>query len=123
MYKCGTLTTTQINPIRLNGELYKRINDFLQDYVVQMEKKGEHLMGEDLLKFYTNTWEDFKFSCRVLNGITAYLSRHYVRRCHDGGDTNVHEVHQLALVIWRDNLLRSFSQKVCGKFTQIFYES
>lgn len=87
---------------------------------MQLERNGEHLMGEDLLKFYTNTWEDFNFSIRVLNGITAYLSRHYVRRCHDGGETNVHGIYQLALIIWRDNLLKSFSQKVGGNLAEIF---
>ncbi|KER32636.1 hypothetical protein T265_01323 [Opisthorchis viverrini] len=59
-----------------------------------------------MLSYFEKTWTDFRFAATVLDGTCSYLSRNWVKREQDEGRKHVYEIYELALITWREQLLK-----------------
>lgn len=104
--------TANIQSDYVGQKLYDLLKNFLEQHLKKVLAEGQYLMDDDLLRFYTSTWDDYRFSSRVLNGIFDYLNRYWVKTKFSECKRGYYYVYQLALVIWRDVLFAEVGPSV-----------
>ncbi|CAG2118509.1 unnamed protein product, partial [Medioppia subpectinata] len=91
--------------------VYKKIHNFFKSHIEKKRQRcNEYPDEESLLDFYTQQWEDYKFSSKVLDGVCNYINRFY---CSSNNDKNIPTINVLAKLEWKDSLLHDFGRKVC----------
>uniref|UniRef100_A0A7I4YFK4 CULLIN_2 domain-containing protein n=1 Tax=Haemonchus contortus TaxID=6289 RepID=A0A7I4YFK4_HAECO len=93
-------------------EMYAKLTSFIESYVKARLEGARDLLGEDLLRYYTTQWSEFRFSSKVVDGIFSYLNRHWIKRELDEGNGNIYMIYTLALVIWKRSLFMESKERV-----------
>ncbi|KAK6057059.1 cullin family protein, partial [Cooperia oncophora] len=93
-------------------EMYAKLTNFIESYVKARLEGARDLLGEDLLRYYTTQWSEFRFSSKVVDGIFSYLNRHWIKRELDEGNGNIYMIYTLALVIWKRSLFMESKERV-----------
>ncbi|KAK5980287.1 putative e3 ubiquitin ligase cullin 1 component [Trichostrongylus colubriformis] len=99
-------------PTRSGVEMYAKLTNFIESYVKDRLEGARDLLGEDLLRYYTTQWSEFRFSSKVVDGIFSYLNRHWIKRELDEGNGNIYMIYTLALVIWKRSLFMESKERV-----------
>ncbi|KAF8568617.1 hypothetical protein P879_04622 [Paragonimus westermani] len=91
-------------------ELYKKLRDYLRAHVHSLKLKGDNLTGEEMLSYFEKAWTEFRFASTVLDRTCIYLNRNWVKRECDEGRKHVYAIYALALITWREHLLKPHSR-------------
>lgn len=54
-----------------------------------------------MLEYYAKKWEDFEFAARLIDGMFAYLNRHWVRREVEEGRDDIYEIYVVSADSWK----------------------
>merc|ERR1712179_667233 len=57
--------------------IYQKIKEYIIRHNNYLKQKGDNLMGESVLNFFSKEWKQYQLSSKVVNGITGYLNRFY----------------------------------------------
>uniref|UniRef100_A0A915DG67 Cullin family profile domain-containing protein n=1 Tax=Ditylenchus dipsaci TaxID=166011 RepID=A0A915DG67_9BILA len=116
---------TQVN-VANNGaefvgaQLYKHLVEYIENFNAALLRKFEDKSGEDLLDVYTSIWHKYQFSFTVVNGVFAYLNRHWVKREMDNGNPNqVFEVYNLAMITWKNVIFGKLNNNVSSAILKL----
>lgn len=80
---------------------------FMQCYGFFFRSQSIPETDEDCLLYYCNEWNNFRWSCNVLDGVCRYLNDQRHKR-----DAESQTVKQMALHIWCEYLFNSLNKKV-----------
>lgn len=93
-------------------ELYDKVIEFLREHCTKLLEEGSPKAGDEVLKFFADSWAMYTFSAKVLNNLFAYLNRHWVPRAREEGRKDVYEIYKLTLVVWRDYLFMPLKDQI-----------
>ncbi|CAI4229085.1 unnamed protein product [Auanema sp. JU1783] len=107
----------------VGSELYDQLRKYVTGYVTDVFQRGSEWNGEDLLRFYTHEWSEFRFSSKVVDGIFSYINRHWIKREVEEGNRSIFRCFTLTLAIWKQHLFIMLKDRIAeAALEQIYRE-
>ncbi|CAF0844139.1 unnamed protein product [Adineta steineri] len=96
----------------VGGELYNKLKYYLKNYLEAICQSGVDFQGEDVLRFYTNRWEKYQFSSKVMNDFCSYINRHWVQREFNSGRKDIYDIYTMAMETWQKVVFQPLYKQV-----------
>ena len=79
----------------MGADLYKALQNYFGEHLkgVQQKAISEHLVDDDLLRYYTDEWKRYTVGAQYVNRLFTYLNRHWIKREKDEGRRNIYPVY------------------------------
>ncbi|KAH9366915.1 hypothetical protein HPB48_022341 [Haemaphysalis longicornis] len=92
-------------------DLCGRLKAFLQDYLVALFSVVDNLSNEELLGFYNDQWQRFRFSSKVVANVFSFHNLNWLAT-ERKYDKSVLDTYQLSLASWKEGFSSSLHAKV-----------
>lgn len=90
-------------------KLYSNIRSFAKGHCERVLEGGRAKDGEELLRYYTRKYDEFRFSIKFVNNRVAYMNRFWVKNQKERPDDitrgKIYDIRTMQLVAWRDCVL------------------
>ena len=86
------------------GELYKRLDQYLQQQLEAIWGRLNEKNGECLLQDYSQTWKQHQSFAARVRGMFSLLQRSWIKRCLDENKPGVLDIQSLFVYRWSTNL-------------------
>ncbi|GMR43210.1 hypothetical protein PMAYCL1PPCAC_13405 [Pristionchus mayeri] len=102
------------------ADLYRRVTTFLKNHVEQIKRECDARKGEDLLTFFTEQYDIFKYGDKVLDGMFAFLNLHWITaQIQEHKEKGILTIHKLALKTWKELLLEGLHEKIVAAVVEL----
>lgn len=102
----------------LGADLYRNLEEYLQNHLAQLLLETNHYSGDALLQHYIKAWDRYTIGARYLNHIFDYVNRHWIKREREEGRKHIYEVNTLCLVRWKRDLFDHTQDQLVGALLQ-----
>jgi len=107
----------------VGGELYDRLRSVINSKVSDIQKGSSEKLGPDLLKYYEQSWHNFKISIKTMNGVSSYLNKHWVSREReergDDAQNSIYEIYNLGLIEWRNDMYQKLEKTLVHEIMKV----
>ncbi|KAK6330179.1 hypothetical protein TWF730_004675 [Orbilia blumenaviensis] len=91
-------------------ELYRYLEEYLEDHLDEVLYSIEDNVGEDLLEVYLREWDSYIKTAEHLSRAFSYLNRHWIKREQDEGKKNIYTVFVLFIMQWRNCIVENIHE-------------
>jgi len=100
-------------------QMFSKLKQYLIEHNRFLKQKGYDLMDESVLNFYTDQWGQYQGSSKVLNGISQYLNRHWLKQNNEETKNGLKDVYQHSLLLWKNNLFRDLNRQTTSAILKL----
>eukprot|EP01094_Clydonella_sp_ATCC50884_P025618 TRINITY_DN67_c0_g1_i1.p1 TRINITY_DN67_c0_g1~~TRINITY_DN67_c0_g1_i1.p1 ORF type:complete len:772 (+),score=411.37 TRINITY_DN67_c0_g1_i1:117-2432(+) len=94
------------------GELYARIKETIHKHLKTKFEGTRKLVGDQLLKFYKDEYNDFCFSAKRVHMLFTYLNRYWIKSERANKNRDVYELMPMSLVVWREEMFDKLRERL-----------
>lgn len=93
------------------GLFYQQMSDHIDMHVTAIREASQDKSSEVLLEFLVNQWKKYEVAARLINHLSRYLNRHFVKRQLDEGGKGFYDVYTLHMVQWKTRMFDFLHEK------------